>query len=814
MAVFREKGRQNNARVFLKDFERSKDLSYFISIGNSVTSPTASVNPSVDSIESDQYTWDNMFFMNQVFSTDVSLMIKKIEWVQNTRYEAFDKSKNQYELNEKFYAYNSLNNNVYLCLASPETETSYSTYPPTTETVDPEVKADGYIWKFLYKVSATDLEKFNYPGFLPIKTIGTELYTDERILQQNVQLNAVKGSIDAIDVVQQGSAYSDIVNNNFISNNYYASSVYVNPSNPDGTTSLDIIEITTDGRQISNVPNYYDGNRFVIHFSGGYTALIVSSLKGQSSENDSTLKLTVCNLFPDRFGLPSTSETYTILPYVKIIGNGSGAIAIPVFSADKRLTRISMLNIGSNYSYAEAQIAIPNGSILKPVFSLNGLGSDITEVLGSKHVLITKKITPITNLSESDPLVYSAPENIGVVYNGSQYKNVVSENTYYTQVALIKNPKVLDNNLVKIAGTEISEIREMIIEAIDPKIIITIGTSATPYANSNSFFEVDDIIVRGPDNYPDQFRAKIESVDVLGFRTVLTCALINGAFETYAGYRIKNLKNTTETGDDTLFVFQDCQNNCSNAISVQYLNTFVPQDFVTDDSVFGFTSLQTAEIVNRQAPYTYVNPLYPNKAKVRVVNPNTGFLPARYENGEYVPGEIVSGIKIVNGVSTFTKRGTLLSISEPIQIINAPSLAGCYILECVIDRDGIDTPFELVNSDDISLETNIIIRQGLDGAIGKVVRTGIPSGTGDTNIIYLYVNNYSGKFSENSESIIYQIDNLYNSTTSKSMKMTVQSIIYEPSLIKYSGNLLYINDAGPIQRRLENNENIKLLVEF
>ena len=64
------------------------------------------------------------------------------------------------------------------------------------------------------------------------------------------------------------------------------------------------------------------------------------------------------------------------------------------------------------------------------------------------------------------------------------------------------------------------------------------------------------------------------------------------------------------------------------------------------------------------------------------------------------------------------------------------------------------------------------------------------------------------------QNVIYQIDNLYNPTTSKSMKMTVQNIIYEPSLIKYSGNLLYINDAGPIQRRLENSENLKLLVEF
>jgi hypothetical protein len=381
-------------------------------------------------------------------------------------------------------------------------------------------------------------------------------------------------------------------------------------------------------------------------------------------------------------------------------------------------------------------------------------------------------------------------------------------------LALIKNPQILkQQGLVEIAGTEISEVREMVIEAIDPQVIITIGRPSTPYTNTNSFFEENDIIVRGPDNYPDQFRAKITSVEVTGFSTTLTCDLVNGAFETYAGYRIKNLKETTETGDDVFFIFQDCQNNCSNAISVKYINTYTPQDFVSDDAIFGFSSLQTASIQPRLAPYTYVNPLYPNRAKVRVINPNTGFLPGRYDDGEYVQGEIVCGLKIQNNENTITKKGTLVSISEPIQILNSPSLGACYILECAIDRSGIDTPFELVNSDGINLETNTIIRQGLDGAIGKIVRVGIPAGTGDTNIVYLYVNNFDSAFDVNLNTI-YQINDLYNPTTYKNMKLRVQSIIYQPSLIKYSGNLLYINDAGPIQRRLENNENLKLLIEF
>lgn len=700
---------------------------------------------------------------------------------------------------------------------SPEGEESVSLYPPTSETLDPEVKADGYIWKFLYKINSNDLEKFNYPGYLPIKQIGTELYTDERVLQQNVQLNAIKGSIEAIDVVKQGSAYSDIVNNNFISTNYYPYATYKDPLYDEitGENDFDIIEILMDGRTISNVANYYDGNKYVIHFSGGYTGLIVSSTQTLTTDTgDKLLRLKVCNLFPSRFEFPDLSELYTIIPYIQIIGNGTDAIGIPLFSSDKKIIRVSMLSLGSNYSYAQASVAVDNGTLLNPVFSLNGLGSDIIEILGAKHVLIAKKISPITSLSQTDPLIYSAPENIGIVYNGSQYRNVISENTYYTQMALLKSPEILENNTVKIAGTEVIEVREMNIEAIDPKITITIGNPSTPYINPNAFFEENDIIVRGPDTYPDQFRAKINSVSVTGFSTVLVCDLINGAFETYSGYRIKNLKNTTDTGDDTLFVFQDCQSNCSNAISASYQNTFTALDFANDDSIFGFSSMKTTEIYPRTAPYTYVNPLYPNKAKIRVVNPDAGFLPSRYENGEYVVGEIVTGIKIQNNESTFTKKGTLVSISDPIQLLNSPVLTGCYILECAIDRDGIDTPYELVNSDGITLETNTIIRQGTTGAIGKIVRVGIPGGTGDTNLVYLYVNNYNDSFIVDPSTNLYQVNDLYNPTVYKDMKLKINHIISAPSLIKYSGNLLYINDAGPIQRRLENNENLKLLIEF
>ena len=46
MSNFRQKGRENNAKVFLNDFNQSKTNSYFVSIGNAVTSPTTTTSNS------------------------------------------------------------------------------------------------------------------------------------------------------------------------------------------------------------------------------------------------------------------------------------------------------------------------------------------------------------------------------------------------------------------------------------------------------------------------------------------------------------------------------------------------------------------------------------------------------------------------------------------------------------------------------------------------------------------------------------------------------------------------------------------------
>ena len=823
MAVFRAKGKQNNAKIFLQDFNPSSGNSYFIGIGNSVTVSTDPVPVSNDSVQTDYTTWDNLFLMSQVLPSDISLMLKKYVWQENTRYEAFNKDINQAILGEKFYVFNESNNSVYLCMAAPPE--GVSEYPPTGSSIDLEVKPDGYSWKFLYIISEDKLEKFNYPGYIPIEQIGTDLYTDDRLLQQQVSIASIKGSIESITLQQQGNVYAAAVNVNFANPLYSVASVGAVGDQP-------FVLINPEGRNELILTNQYYNDNYVITFQSGYTAVIENS---SIDPVTGYLKFVLCEVYTQNGStVPPVQETFSILPRIKIIGNGSGAYAIPVLTTQKYISNVKLLDGGSNYSFVVVELPQVNGTTVQPIIGLNGIGSDIIELFNVRHVMISKTIRPLFSLSAEDPVLYSAPENTGVVYEGSQYENIISPNTYYTQISLIKNPKLLVDNLQQVSGINYTEEREMVLEAIDPKIVIYIGTKQEPYSNSDDFFEIGDMIVRGPENTLDQFKAIIREIKYEQGSTVLTCDLLNGALETYAGYLIRNFKlisddltDTTTDGGTTdgtnvyatnsiPFIFEDCENNCSQNIAHYYINAFRAGDFATDDVVLGSTSLSGAEIVKLPEGYGYVNPLYPTRVKIVIKNTDRTFLVARYENGVYVPGEVVSSFIITDGKPILKTRGRLVSISEPLTNIAAQTYGCAYILKCRINRGvgQINTPNALVNTDGISLETNTLIRQGLTGTVGKIIRTGIP--VDESDIVYLYVNNYNNIFSLDSDQSdpLYIINDLYEPTSYQNMKLFIEEIIYEPSVLRYSGNILYINDAGPIQRRIENSENLKLLVEF
>lgn len=148
--------------------------------------------------------WENMIGGKKVFGSDISHAIPRINWASNTVYYAYDHmTTDLHNPNNKFYVVTS-DYNVYKCIAN--NYGANSTTEPTT--VNPNTvitTADGYVWKYMYSISDSDLMRFTTTNYVPVKT----LPANDGSIQWQVQDNSVEGAIYSILVTNGGSNYSN-----------------------------------------------------------------------------------------------------------------------------------------------------------------------------------------------------------------------------------------------------------------------------------------------------------------------------------------------------------------------------------------------------------------------------------------------------------------------------------------------------------------------------------------------------------------------------------------------------------------------------
>jgi hypothetical protein len=234
-AIITEKFRTHNAKQFIEDFSESGQSNY-IFIGRSHawtddTSPPAPANSQSEEIGA----YEDMIALKKVSSTDISHGLVRYDWTSGTKYD---------EYRDNYSASNTTNVTgvsnffdgrgyvitdefkVYKCLKTGMSggSTVASTVKPTSvDTANPQVTGDGYMWKFMYSVVASDVIKFVTNDFIPVKSIGAKsavagsgtnggfgsTATDDGSAQWDVENAAVDGAIYHYVVTAAGSGYSD-----------------------------------------------------------------------------------------------------------------------------------------------------------------------------------------------------------------------------------------------------------------------------------------------------------------------------------------------------------------------------------------------------------------------------------------------------------------------------------------------------------------------------------------------------------------------------------------------------------------------------
>ena len=219
-AIITNKFRIHNQEQFVESFTESSANVYYLGIGRPQAFATSTRGDSrtdnegtdiapltpVDSIGDEFYTFDDMLAAKKVTSTDVSICIPRRNWTTGTVYDYYrhdygnrvtggtsTQTANSGATNlfdATFYVMSSAFN-VYKCLDNNGNATS--TVEPTGTSNSILTTGDGYKWKYMYTLSATQQSNFLSTDFMAVATNST------------VSSAAVDGAVNIVKIKTAGS---------------------------------------------------------------------------------------------------------------------------------------------------------------------------------------------------------------------------------------------------------------------------------------------------------------------------------------------------------------------------------------------------------------------------------------------------------------------------------------------------------------------------------------------------------------------------------------------------------------------------------
>lgn len=441
--------RLHNAEQFVEQFDESDPSNIYFFIGKSTPWSVDAVPPEpVDSVENISYdVWKEILASKKVLPSDVSFGIPRIDWTKDQIYAQYT-SDTEFH-NSNFYVITE-DYNVYKCLYN--NKGTPSTVKPFGNLTSPIRTTDGYIWKYMYTVSAADALKFATNKYVPVKYL--KVSDDSR--QWEVQQSAANGSIDVVTVSSGGA--------NYVENTGFISSSGVNNFNLASSASTQ--------------NDFYNGSS--IYIFGG-TA--IGELRKIVNYVGSTRTVTVDVPFTKAL---DTSSAYIVSPTVTITGDGKDATAYSRV-VDGKINEINVLNNGRNYTFNDVSITANTGvsavasGVLSPT---GGHGKNAVRELYGHNVIMNIKLRG----NEANTFVSSNDfRTVGIMADPLENDNTVATNTTYDQTSIL----TLSN--VNLAFTN-----DEVINSSDGKskgnIVEYAGTSSLRVSNSNVPFSVGQII--------------------------------------------------------------------------------------------------------------------------------------------------------------------------------------------------------------------------------------------------------------------------------------------------------------------------------
>ena len=219
-AIITNKFRIHNSEQFTESFSEASANTYYLAIGrpqgfatstrgdsrtDNEGTDTAPLTPA-DSVQEEFYTFDDLLAAKKIASSDVSYVIPRRNWTTSTIYDYYrhdygnrvtgtTTTQSSYSgatglYDATFYVMSSAYN-VYKCLDN--NSNAASTTEPTGTSTSVLTTADGYKWKYMYTLSATQQTNFLSTDFMAVSTNAT------------VSAAAVDGAVRIVKIKSTGS---------------------------------------------------------------------------------------------------------------------------------------------------------------------------------------------------------------------------------------------------------------------------------------------------------------------------------------------------------------------------------------------------------------------------------------------------------------------------------------------------------------------------------------------------------------------------------------------------------------------------------
>ncbi len=239
-AIVTDQFRILNANNFVESVENTNNSYYvFIGLSNPTGAPTlagygrtsdwntSDKTPApTDSFSYRAHSGDTMMFGKKVSSANIRRIIRRVDWTSGSRYEIYrddysasnqsplTKANRLYDAN--YYVLNS-DFKVYVCIDNGSTGDNLlgniSQDEPTFTDLEPSKagnSGDGYVWKYLFTVSPSDIIKFDSTEYITVpNNWSTSTDSQIRLVRENGNSDTNLNQLKHVYIENAGTGYAN-----------------------------------------------------------------------------------------------------------------------------------------------------------------------------------------------------------------------------------------------------------------------------------------------------------------------------------------------------------------------------------------------------------------------------------------------------------------------------------------------------------------------------------------------------------------------------------------------------------------------------